>query len=170
MEKLQQKSFFPQYKDSYVFTRTTRCKWALNKAQQLNIKVLDNSAKKVACYCPEYTLIEKLQTISTKYRLQQASETMPINFLRHYYDVYQLLQSERVTSFIGTDEYHRHKDKRFRNEDEKDITKNEAFLLGNKTTRDLYTQSYKEKSSIYFGEQPSFGAILNKIAEYAKVL
>ena len=36
--------------------------WALDKALSLNIDVIDNQAKQVKCYCPEYTFIEKLQT------------------------------------------------------------------------------------------------------------
>lgn len=48
----------------------------------------DNRAVDVRCYDPGYTLVEKLQTISTKYRRQQASGEMPTNFMRHYYDVY----------------------------------------------------------------------------------
>jgi len=70
--------------------------WALDKALSLNIDIIDNHAKQVKCYCPEYTFVEKLQTISTKYRLQQKYQTMPINFLRHYYDVYQLLSLNRI--------------------------------------------------------------------------
>lgn len=34
--------------------------WALNKALSLNIDVIDNRAKQVKCYCPEYTFVEKL--------------------------------------------------------------------------------------------------------------
>lgn len=45
------------------------------------------AALAVACYEPGYTLVEELQTISTKYRQQQASGGMPKNVVRHYYDV-----------------------------------------------------------------------------------
>ncbi len=34
------------------------------------VSVTDNRAKGVACYYPGYTLVEKLQTVSTKYRMQ----------------------------------------------------------------------------------------------------
>ncbi len=36
-----------------------------------NVEVIDNRAKGIACYDPGYTFVEKLQTISTKYRQQQ---------------------------------------------------------------------------------------------------
>lgn len=139
--------------------------WALDKALSLNIDIIDNRAKQVKCYCPEYTFIEKLQTISTKFRLQQQKQTMPINFLRHYYDIYKLLEQPRVLTFIGSREYLEHKNKRFRAADEKDLSKNEAFLLSDRGTRTLYAKEFEKKSAIYFGKQPSFKTILAKITE-----
>jgi hypothetical protein len=55
-------------------------------------------------------LVEKLQTISTKYRRQQETGEFPTNFMRHYYDVYCLLQDKDVLAFIGTPEYKSHKE------------------------------------------------------------
>src|SRR5690242_15290573 len=103
--------------------------WAFDKIISLGISGIDNRAKKVKCYYPEYTFVEKLQTISTKFRLQQKNKKMPINFLRHYYDVYQLLNQKRILDFIGSKEYLEHKQKRFRSQDEMNISKNEAFIL-----------------------------------------
>lgn len=140
--------------------------WAFDKAIELKVDVADNRAKQVKCYCPEYTFVEKLQTISTKYRRQQEQTSMPINFLRHYYDVYQLLAHDRVLEFIGTHAYLAHKIKRFREGDEMDISKNDAFVLSDKTTRALYAKEYEKKSAIYFGEQPSFEAILGRIQKH----
>lgn len=91
--------------------------WVFEKALSLNLPIIDNRAKNILCYCPEYTLVEKLQTISTKYRLQQENKTMHVNFLRHYYDVYRLLESERVLAWIGSDGYKTHKKNRFRSND-----------------------------------------------------
>jgi Phage integrase family/Nucleotidyl transferase AbiEii toxin, Type IV TA system len=62
----------------------------------------------VPCYDPRYTFVEKLQTISTKFRLQQGGS--PIDFMRHYYDVHNLLKRPEVQEFIGTDAYKEHKD------------------------------------------------------------
>ncbi len=144
--------------------------WALDKVLALNIDVIDNRAKQVRCYCPEYTFVEKLQTISTKYRLQLQNKTMPINFLRHYYDVYQLLQQKRVQEFIGTEPYFEHKARRFRQADEINISKNEAFLLSNPSIRDLYTAEFEKKSAIYFGEQPRFNKIVQEIKNFLNYL
>ena len=140
--------------------------WALEKAMSLNIKVLDNRGNQLKCYYPEYTFVEKLQAISTKFRLQQKNNEFPINFLRHYYDVYQLLNQERVLNFIGTAEYHQHKKKRFRAGDEMEIKKNEAFLLSDLNVRKLYASEFEKKSAIYFGVQPKFSDILDRIKKH----
>ena len=65
--------------------------WAFDRALKADISVTDNRAEKVPCYHPGYTFVEKLQTVSTKFRQQQANGEMPANFLRHYYDISQLL-------------------------------------------------------------------------------
>ena len=136
----------------------------------LNINVVDNHAKKVKFYYPEYTFVEKLQTISTKFRLQQQNNKMPVNFLRHYYDIYQLLSQKRILDFIGENEYCEHKIKRFRSQDEMNISKNEAFLLSDETVRKLYTFEFEKKSAIYFGDQPKFLDILKRIKHYISKL
>jgi predicted nucleotidyltransferase component of viral defense system len=144
--------------------------WAFEKALELKLPIIDNRAKQVACYCPEYTFVEKLQTISTKYRKQQSENTMPINFLRHYYDVYKLLENKCVLKFIGSKEYIEHKNKRFRTQDEKDISKNFAFTIPDAEVRKLYSNEFKKKSKIYYGKQPEFEEILARIFGYVKSL
>lgn len=126
--------------------------------------VIDNRAKAVPCYHPGYTFVEKLQTVSTKFRLQQATQDRPIDFMRHYYDVYSLLQRPEVTSFIGTEEYKGHKAKRFRQDDNPNITQNEAFVLSDEATRRLYAKAYADTRALYYGDQPTFDEILREIA------
>ena len=82
--------------------------WAYDYAAD-KTEIIDNRAKAVACYDPGYTLVEKLQTISTKFRRQQETGEFPANFMRHYYDVYSLLKRPEVQAFIGTDAYNAHK-------------------------------------------------------------
>lgn len=141
--------------------------WAFEKTRDVNLPIIDNRAKKIPCYCPEYTLVEKLQTISTKYRLQQKNNSMPVNFLRHYYDVYKLLESKRVLRFIGSENYFKHKQKRFRTDDEHNICKNDAFVLPDLKIKRLYSTEYKKKSAIYFGKQIEFDEILLRIKKYS---
>lgn len=143
--------------------------WAYDYAAD-KVALIDNRAKGVLCYHPGYTLVEKLQTVSTKYRQQQDAEIFPKNFLRHYYDIFCLLENEEVRNFIGTDEYKAHKEKRFRRDDNRDLTQNEAFLLHKSETRDLYEAKYQETSAIYYQGQVSFDRILNRIQDYASKL
>lgn len=137
--------------------------WAYEKARALELNIIDNRVIDVKCYCPEYTFVEKLQTISTKYRNQQEKGTFPNNFLRHYYDIYQLLGNDRVLNFIGTEEYYIHKEKRFRVSDERNLSINDAFIFPNEDIKTLYSKKYKEKAALYFEQQPLFVDILERI-------
>ena len=134
------------------------------------VAVIDNRAKGVACYDPGYTFVEKLQTISTKYRQQQKDKKFPPNFMRHYYDVYSLLDRPEVQNFIGTDDYTAHKDRRFRSLDNKNIAKNEAFILSDPETRKTYAETYAKTSTLYYGSKPSFDQILERISEWVNRL
>ncbi|MFD2256875.1 nucleotidyl transferase AbiEii/AbiGii toxin family protein [Luteolibacter algae] len=142
--------------------------WAYDYAAE-KVEIIDNRANGVLCYNPGYTLVEKLQTISTKFRKQQESGEFPVNFMRHYYDVYCLLEVPSVIEFIGSDEYKAHKDRRFRSENP-DITKNEAFLLNATQTRNDYERAYEATKSLYYQDRPSLVQILSRIMEYAKQL
>lgn len=132
--------------------------------------IIDNRAKGVACYDPRYTFVEKLQTISTKYRRQQASEETPVDFMRHYYDVYGLLRRPEVQAFIGTDAYKAHKAKRFRTADNPNLTQNQAFVLSDPETRKAYAKAYADTSALYYGDKPSFDQILDAIAAWRERL
>lgn len=140
--------------------------WAYEKAAASNTSIIDNRAKNIACYSPEYTFVEKLQTISTKYRLEREKKIMPINFLRHYYDVYKLLENQRVVDFLGSDNYLEHKKLRFRVQDEIIIKNNPAFTIEDIETRRRYSQEFLKKSPIYFGKQPTFDEIIERIRQY----
>lgn len=127
--------------------------WAYDFAVD-KVEIIDNRAKDVACYHPGYTLVEKLQAISTKYRQQQERGSSPTDFMRHYYDVYCLLHSPIVQNFIGTKEYFAHKEKRFRRGDNLVIAENEAFLLSSPEVYQTYEQAYEETSALYYKSQP----------------
>lgn len=74
--------------------------WAWDTASARGISVADNRAVDVPCYAPTHTFVEKLQTISTKYRKLGEAKAFPANFLRHYYDVYCLLQLDEIQAFM----------------------------------------------------------------------
>lgn len=143
--------------------------WAYDFAQD-KVEIIDNRAKAIPCYHPGYTLVEKLQTISTKFRGQQASGDFAKNFLRHYYDVYCLLQDKQVQEFIGTPEYIAHKDRRFPKADNQNIAENEAFLLSDPDTRQKYEAEYKKTASLYYKDQIDFTDILRTLREWTERL
>ena len=140
--------------------------WAYDFASQ-KVPLKDNRAMQVLCYHPGFTLVEKLQAISTKFRKQQASSMMPENFMRHYYDVYCLLQDKEVQSFIGSRQYRDHKATRFRGADNPSISENEAFRLTDTATRRLYEAEYMASSGLYYKSQPEFALIVETIQRFA---
>jgi hypothetical protein len=144
--------------------------WAYDHAVSEKVAVIDNRARDIICYHPGYTLVEKLQTISTKFRQQQASGKFPINFMRHYYDIYCLLEMPEVQAFIGTPAYLAHKERRFRSGDNLVIAKNEAFSLSDKKTRGEYAGAYSQTPRLYYAGQPAFDEILKRIHEWAAKL
>ena len=142
--------------------------WAYDKAAASGLADLtDNRAADVPCYEPGYTLVEKLQTISTKFRRHLQDGSMPQNFLRHYYDVYCLLGDPGVQAFIGTEPYVAHKEARFPSADNKVIAENPAFSLPDKAMRDRFARAYAATAALYYRGQPSLEAILARIGEQA---
>lgn len=140
--------------------------WAYDYAAG-KVDIIDNRAKGVACYHPGYTLVEKLQTISTKYRKQQETKEFPPNFMRHYYDVYSLLQQPEIQAFIGTTAYKEHKAKRFPRADNPNIAENQAFIQSDPETRHTYDKTYTATSALYYRDKPTFEQILQEIADWA---
>lgn len=148
--------------------------WALDAALKSPVAFIDNRAIGVLCYSPAYTFVEKLQTISTKFRNQQSlaqhsgnpSSSFPKNFLRHYYDLYCLLDSPEVQAFIGTPAYHDRKQERFPAADNPHIASNDAFILSQPEVRALYTARYKETHGLYYTGQVPFDDFLARIAQH----
>ena len=143
--------------------------WAYDHAAD-KVEIIDNRAKGVACYDPGYTFVEKLQTVSTKFRQQQQKRGSPLDFIRHYYDVHSLLQQPEVQAFIGTEGYKAHKERRFRQGDNPDLTKNEAFILSDPETRAAYQKAYDATSALYYGGKPTFDEVMKAIGAWASKL
>lgn len=130
------------------------------------VDIIDNRARAVPRYDPRYTFVEKLQTVSTKFRHQQADGTDPVAFMRHYYDIYELLQRDDVQEFIGTEPYIKHKDDRFPNADNRNIAENQAFILNDADTRAQYADAYERSSALYYEGKPSFEEIMAEIGTW----
>jgi hypothetical protein len=141
--------------------------WAYDKAIQQKVSIIDNRAIDIICYHPGYTFVEKLQTIATKFRQEQDEKIEKQNLMRQYYDVYCLLKEEKVKTFIGTEEYKKHKMARFPPKDHDiPIANNEAFLLNNPELRKRFTERYKKTAALYYKGQPNFNDILNEISKW----
>ena len=140
--------------------------WALDFAMDQGVPVFDNRAMDVPCYAPTHTFVEKLQTISTKYRRLAEAQAFPANFLRHYYDVYCLLELQEVQDFMQTPAYHERKKQRFRSGDELVIARNPAFTLSDSGQRELFAREYRKSSALYYQGQPEFELLLERIREH----
>lgn len=90
--------------------------------------------------------------------------------MRHYYDVYSLLQDPTVHAFVGTQGYLDYKAKRFPKADNPVIAENEAFMLSDAATRATLQKAYSALSALYFRGQPAFDDILAEIAKWAPKL
>jgi hypothetical protein len=142
--------------------------WAYDRAAATKgISIIDNRAKDIACYHAGYTFVEKLQTIATKFRQEQADGIPKVNLMRQYYDVYCLLEHPEVLEFIGTEAYHAHKAERFPKPDLTiPVAENEAFLLSDKTTRSTFAARYAATSGLYYNGQPEFDVLLERLSQY----
>ncbi|MBS0466035.1 MAG: nucleotidyl transferase AbiEii/AbiGii toxin family protein [Proteobacteria bacterium] len=144
--------------------------WALDVAMARGIKVVDNRATAVPCYAPTHTFVEKLQTISTKYRRLSEAQAFPANFLRHYYDVYCLLGLQEVQDFMCELAYQERKAQRFRTGDEQVIAQNQAFILADPAQRQRFAQEYRKTAALYYQGQPDFDAMLARIHQHIDVM
>ena len=145
--------------------------WAFDKALGASIDLIDNRALQIPCYDMRYTFVEKLQTIATKFRSMQSSGDNQVNFMRQYYDVYQLLNQQEVIDFIGTPEYLAHKQRRFPSVDFGiPLSQNQAFLLEDTKVKQQLGQLYINSSALYYNGQVDLQSILDLFKIYLKDL
>ncbi|NRF37398.1 nucleotidyl transferase AbiEii/AbiGii toxin family protein [Pedobacter foliorum] len=147
--------------------------WMYDKAIEAKLKMTDNRAMGIACYHPGYTLVEKLQTIVTKFRVEQGSDSggPKVNFMRQYYDVYRLLQRDDIQKFIITREYSDHKLDWFPEIDlDVPLSEKEAFTLTDNKIREDFKNRYIATSGLYYLGQPEFDEILGYIQTNLKKL
>lgn len=142
--------------------------WAYDRALATRgITIIDNRAKNVPCYEPKYTFVEKLQAVIRKFRLYKEGHggaNLPANFIRHYYDLYQLIDRADVQQFIGTPEYVDFKKERFGGDDTR-VANSDALKLTDSVDRALFEKEYTRSASLYFKGRPSLPEILNRMAK-----
>jgi hypothetical protein len=86
------------------------------------------------------------------------------NFLRHYYDIHQLLDVEGVQQFIGTPEYLEHKKKRFKSLN-LDVAESGAFTIEDEKIREQFEVEYSRTAPLYYRGQIPLGTILARIQQ-----
>ena len=146
--------------------------WAFDKAFATNgVNILNNRAIEIPCYHPGYTLVEKLQTITTKFRKEQESGVERPNLMRQYYDVYCLLGNESVIKFIGTQDYLDHKRIRFPVVDFSiPISENKAFKFSDPNQLERFSVRFRNTSALYYNGQPQFELMIERINQFLEIL
>jgi len=138
--------------------------WVVQFAAAKKLQFTDNRALDIPCYNPEYTFVEKLQAVVRRYGQFKATGNLSPNFLRHYYDIHQLLDVEAVQKFIGTTEYLEHKKKRFKSLDH-DVTKSGAFTIEDENIGKQFEREYSKTAPLYYRGQIPLEKILARIQE-----
>lgn len=142
--------------------------WALDAALAKGVTVQNNSAIGVHCYEPKYTFVEKLQAVIKKFRQYKNGKantaSLPANFIRHYYDLFQLIQRPDVQSFIGTSTYEDFKKERFKSDDTK-ISNGDALKLTDPEDRKNFEQEYARSEGLYYQGRPTLDQILARFAK-----
>ena len=138
--------------------------WVVQFADAKKLQHTDNRALEIPCYNPEYTFVEKVQAVVRKYGQYKATGKLPTNFLRHYYDIYQLLDLQEVQNFIGTPEYLEHKKKRFKSLNQ-NVAESGAFTIEDENVRKQFDAEYAKTAPLYYRGQIPFGTILARIQQ-----
>ena len=103
--------------------------------------------------------------MANKFRQFQISGELGRNFLRHYYDIYKLIEQPQIKKFIGTKEYFEHKKERFKTL-EMDLTKTDAFTLSSNGVLEKFEKEYSRTRVIYYKDFPDLSEILRRIQGY----
>jgi hypothetical protein len=144
-------------------TAVTISSWVVKFADK-KLQYTDNRALDVPCYNPEYTFVEKVQAVVRKYGQFKGAGKVPPNFLRHYYDIHQLLEVDAVQKFIGTTAYLEHKKKRFKSLN-MDVANSGAFTIEDASIRKRFEAEYSKTAPLYYRGQISFDSILTRIQQ-----
>ncbi len=87
--------------------------------------------------------------------------------MRHYYDLYKLLELERVKKFIGTTDYQTYKQEKLRGENAKEFASRSAFTITNDKTYRLFEKEFESISSLLLSPGPTFKEVLDRIRTHS---
>ena len=152
---------FDQTAPSHAVTISS---WITKFAQAKKLEQADNRAINIPCYNPEYTFVEKVQAVVRKYGQFKGTGRVPTNFLRHYYDIHQLLDVEAVQKFIGTPEYMEHKKRRFKSLN-LNVAESGAFTIEEQGIRKQFEAEYSKTAPLYYRGQIPLDTILTRIQQ-----
>ncbi|OGR64972.1 MAG: hypothetical protein A2X31_07365 [Elusimicrobia bacterium GWB2_63_22] len=145
--------------------------WALDKALAAGLEVADNRASGVKCFNPEYTFVDKLQTVCRRFRQwrdrNDPQQDRPRQFSRHYYDLYMLLAVARVERFMGTPAYETYKKEKIKGADALEFAARSAFTLPDAGVYTLFEKEFKALSSLLLAPGPSFKDVIERLREYS---
>lgn len=145
--------------------------WALDKALEGKLDVVDNRARGVRCFNPEYTFVDKLQTICRRFRQHRdrndPEKDAPRQFMRHYYDLYMLLGVERIMKFIGTGDYKSYKIEKLRGRDAEEFSSRDAFTISKPETYRLFKKEFRSMNSLLLSPGPTFEEVIGRIRKYS---
>ena len=138
--------------------------WVIQFADNKELQYADNRALEILCYNPEYTFVEKLQTVVKKFGQFKETGKLSPNFLRHYYDINQLLDLQEVQAFIGTPEYLEHKNRRFKSMNH-NVAESDAFTIEDENVRKQFEKEYSKTAPLYYRGQIPLDHILSRIQQ-----
>jgi hypothetical protein len=144
--------------------------WALERALSAGVDVIDNRATEVRCFNPEYTFVDKLQTICRRFRQHRdrnEEKDRPRQFMRHYYDLYKLLELERVREFVGTKEYEEYKKDKLRGLDAQEFEARTAFRITDDKTYRFFEQEFASIKDLLLFPGPTFKELMDRIRAHS---
>jgi len=145
--------------------------WALDKALAAGLEVEDTRALGIKCFNPEFTFVDKLQTICRRFRQWRSrndpQKDRPRQFSRHYYDLYMLLAVARVKQFIGTPAYETYKAEKRKGADAEEFAARSAFTLSDDGAYTLFEKEFKALNSLLLAPGPSFKEVIEKLREWS---
>jgi len=147
--------------------------WALDRALG-KLALVDNRALGVKCFNPEYTFLDKIQTVCRRFRQHRdrndPAKDQPRFFLRHYYDLYMLLEVPRVKAFIGKKEYETYKKQKLKAADAAEFAARQAFRLDDAGVYALFEKEFSAMDGMITPPRPAFADIMARIRARAAML
>jgi hypothetical protein len=148
--------------------------WALDKALAAGLEIADNRANGIKCFNPEYTFVDKLQTVCRRFRQwrdrNDPQKDRPRQFARHYYDLYMLLAVDRVKEFIGAAEYEKYKCEKLKGLDAKEFASRSAFVLSDDDAYKIFEKDFKALDGLLLSPGPAFSEVIKRMRAWSPKL